>query len=137
MPNSLKGDIIMTYKEYEGPKFRYVGLGLKYEGYNEPTIIKQFKMTSKYASYLRDKQEYEADMRIKTLKAKIDYQIATYGEADEIEVNLYHYLLKAKTIETQRNIKKQEHQYMCKLTNNAPKTSERIITCSIKDMYTL
>lgn len=126
----------MTYKKYEDSKFRYVGLSVKYEGYNEPTITKQFAMTRKYASYLRDKQEYEADMRIKTLKAKIDYQIATYGEADEIEVNLYHHLLKAKAIETQRNTKKQEHQYMCKFTNNAPRTSERIITCSIKDMYT-
>lgn len=53
------------------------------------TVHQEFEMTPKYRQYLHDKREYEREYRLKVMREKLEYQMRTYGEVDEIDFNEY------------------------------------------------
>lgn len=82
--------------EFKGTKFRPFDDNNKvvYDIWGNKTIKQGFIPTSSYTKYLKDKYEIEALQELKTMKNKLDYQLQTYGEVDEIDLKLYEYKLK-------------------------------------------
>ena len=128
----------MNYKPYTGSKFYCTGITTKYDMWCNPQEVKNFAMTRGYKAYLRDKQVYEDYMRLCTLKDKIEYQVKTYGEADELDVNLYKALIAKFKAQRVANTKQEEHQTVVRnITRfSVPSKEHAEVKKSFMSMYT-
>lgn len=82
-------------KQFEGTKFRPFDDNNKvvYDIWGNKTIKQGFIPTSSYIKYLKDKYEIEVLEELRTMKNKLDYQLQTYGEVDELDQKMYEYKL--------------------------------------------
>ena len=49
----------------------------------------EFAMTRSYKTYLHNKRIQEREHAIQVLKHKLEYQMRTYGEVDDVDFNEY------------------------------------------------
>ena len=91
----------MDYRKYEGSKYRvdftYIELDKKtyYEDLREEYVEKaHFVMTKSYKKYLYDRRKTLDEFDLEVLKSKLEYQMKTYGQVDDIDFQEYLYLAK-------------------------------------------
>jgi len=80
-------------EKFKGAKFYCDGEITTFDMWEKPCSKPVFKMTRSYINYLHAKELEECKMKVATLKAKIDYQLQTYGEVDELDAKLYEALV--------------------------------------------
>lgn len=97
--------------EFNGKKFRPTGNQVQ-AGYDvwgcRPIYKEEFKMTSSYMKYLAEKEQERKRLELQALKSKLEYQMKTYGEVDDIDYNNYMALLSSynnQIIQTRNNPK--------------------------------
>lgn len=76
-------------EKFVGSKWRCVGSHTEYDIWGYAKEVSDFRMTSSYLKYLKQKQEEKELNELKVLKNKLDYQYKTYGEVDDLDYNLY------------------------------------------------
>lgn len=85
-------------KEFEGKKWRCIDVKLvRNEDVwwrDEYLERKEFAMTSTYSKYLKEKRKQEKLKYLEILKSKLNYQMKTYGEVDQIDFLEYQYKIK-------------------------------------------
>ena len=91
----------MDYRKYEGSKYRvdstYIELDKKtyYEDLREEYVEKaHFVMTKGYKKDLYDRRKTLDEFNLEVLKSKLEYQMKTYGQVDDIDFQEYLYLAK-------------------------------------------
>lgn len=83
-------------REFEGKKFRTTGNVVQcgYDAWKcQPIYKDEFVPTSSYLKYLNEKQREKDELQLFSLKSKLDYQMKTFGEIDEVDYNNYMSLL--------------------------------------------
>lgn len=76
-------------EKFVGSKWRCVGSHTEYDIWGNSKKVAEFRMTSSYLRYLKQKQEEKELKELMILKNKLEYQYKTYGEVDELDYNLY------------------------------------------------
>lgn len=86
---------------YAGKKWRCAGtkLVLDKEIWWDTVYVEvpEFRMTKGYLNYLKAKREQELKDRIMCLKEKLEHQLKTYGEIDELDFQELQALMKQAT----------------------------------------
>lgn len=104
-------------KNFEGTKFRPTGNVVQcgYDVWNCQRIYKdEFVPTRSYLKYLDEKQKEKDELELFSLKSKLDYQMKTFGEVDDVDYNNYMSLLSSynkQLIET-KNISKLSQKHI-------------------------
>jgi len=85
-----------NYPKYEQKKFRCTGThevpNPPEEWWNnEKKTTGDFVMTKGYKKYIKQKQKEMAAHEIRLLKSRIEYQIAKFGEADQMDIDEFIY----------------------------------------------
>lgn len=84
----------MNVPSFEGKKWRRpTEYTIKVDCFDYETKTPVFKMTKAYAKYLTEKEKLKKQHELLVLKNKLDYQMSTYNEVDEVDYNLYVHLL--------------------------------------------
>lgn len=85
-------------KDFQGKKWRCVDVKLvkNQEVWWKDEYIekKEFAMTRSYAKYLKEKRKQAKLEYLKVLQSKLEYQMKTYGEVDEIDFLEYQWKTK-------------------------------------------
>ena len=91
----------MDYRKYEFSKWRvdatYIDLDRKtyYEDLREEYVEKaHFVMTKGYKKYLYERRKAFDELDLQVAKSKLEYQMKTYGQVDDIDFQEYLYLAK-------------------------------------------
>lgn len=76
--------------DYQGKKFHYIGSHLEWKFDEdkkdfEKKEVRDFELSWGYRKYLAKKREKEKQEKIMALRHKLDYQMKTYGEVDELD----------------------------------------------------
>lgn len=95
----------MTNSEFSGQKFFCTEETTITDCWGHSTTKPVFKMTKQYYRFLVEKEQKQRQLELLSLKSKLDYQMKTYNEVDQIDYNHYIALLEEyqKTEIDQRN----------------------------------
>lgn len=83
-----------NYPQYTGSKFRYMGSRMVYNQYGDLVEKKDFVPTRGYMNYLKAKDLETTRRNLQKMYHKLQYQMETYGEVDNIDYNEFMYELK-------------------------------------------
>ena len=86
----------MNLPTFEGKKWRRPDeFKEKIDIFGNITEVPIFRMSEQYKNYLTEREQLKKQQELLVLKNKLDYQMSTYGEVDEVDYNLYIHLLTA------------------------------------------
>lgn len=80
---------MIKYPEYEGSKYHVKKITRSIDNWGNVSYKKEVEPSWGYSRYLKEKREYERECKLKVMREKLEYQMRTYGEVDEIDFNEY------------------------------------------------
>ena len=89
---------MIDYPKFEGSKWRESGIKLvpNQDPWVGDTYIEKtdFRMTSTYVKYLKEKKLATLEDEVSILKNRLDYEYRNFGEVDDIDFQEYENTLK-------------------------------------------
>ena len=83
-----------NYPQFTGNKFRFLGTKTVYNQFGDKVEKGEFGLTRSYVIYLRKKEQEMTRRNLQRMYHKLQYQMETYGEVDNVDYEEFMYELK-------------------------------------------